>query len=113
MPLLTNGFTNNDALVALLTVESLSFAALAVAVSFSIPSSRVPNLPISVSTIGYIAAAFVTIIAFGALMAWWSIFLTCWPSDFRSQAIAVTLGLAVVGQPVFAWAIARGLKPKE
>jgi hypothetical protein len=108
--LITTGFTANDALIAFLTVESLSFAALAVAVSFATQTNRVPSVP--ARKLAYGAAGFVTVLAFGGLMAWWSIFATHWPSGFRGAAIGVTLALAVVGQPGFAWVIAYGLKPK-
>jgi hypothetical protein len=111
--MLSNGFTNNDALIALLTVESLVFAALAVAVSFSIPGNRVPDLPAPAWVIGHLAAGFVSVVAFGGLMAWWSIFAVCWPNGFRGAAIGVTLGLAIVGQPVFAWIFARGLRAQQ
>lgn len=102
-------FTDANALSALLTVESLLFATLSVAVSFSKPGNRIPNLPVKPETLGHIAAAFISIIAFGALMAWWNIFVESWPCSFRGSVIALALGLAIVGQPLLAWAIARGL----
>lgn len=106
-------FTNSDALMALLTVESLVFAALGVAVSFSMPSNRIPHLSVKVWVLGYLAALFVSIVAFGALMAWWSIFVPHWPSGFRARTVATTLCLAIVGQPGLAWLIAPGLRTKE
>ncbi|HET9197130.1 MAG TPA: hypothetical protein VFN92_02605 [Solirubrobacterales bacterium] len=106
-------FTDANALSALLTVESLLFATLSVAVSFSKPGSRIPNLPLAPQQLGYFAAGFISIIAFGALMAWWSIFTEPWPCEFRGSVIALAIGLAIIGQPIFAWAIARGLGAKE
>jgi hypothetical protein len=110
---LTKGFSNNDALVALLTAESLVFAVLAVAVAFSVPGNRIPNLRLPAWGVGYLAAGFVSIIAFGALMAWWSIFVKSWPHGFRGGAVAVALAMAIVGQPLLAWTIAPGLRAKK
>jgi hypothetical protein len=99
--------------VALLTAESLVFAVLAVAIAFSVPGNRIPNLRLPAWGIGYAAAAFVSIIAFGGAMAWWSLFVTAWPHGFRGSTIAVVLGITVVGQPLLAWMIAPGLRAKK
>jgi hypothetical protein len=106
-------FTDANALSALLTVESLLFATLGVAVSFSEPGKRVPDLPVQPRTLGLLACGFLSVVAFGALMAWWNIFLDPWPCGFRDTVIACSIGAAIVGQPVFAWAIARGMQSKE
>jgi hypothetical protein len=107
------GFTYNDALVALLTVETLAFAGLAAVVAFSVPSNRVRNLPLSLQAMGFLVVAFVTVLAVGAFASWWSIFVTPhWPSGVRADAVAVSLGLAIVAQPVVAGFIAAGLRTK-
>jgi len=106
-------FRYTDALVALLTVETLAFSALAVAVSFSIPSNRIPNLPVKLTTFGALGAAFVTLVAVGAGMAWLGLFRKDWPYGFYNAVISTVLALAIVGQPVFAWMIAAGLRPKR
>jgi hypothetical protein len=86
---------------------------LAVAVAFSVPGNRIPNLRLPAWWVGYLAASFVSIIAFGGAMAWWSIFVISWPHGFRGGAVAVALGLAIVGQPSLAWLIAPGLRAKK
>jgi len=106
-------FTDANALSALLTVESLLLTGLGFAVSLSGPDTRVRDLPVPTFVLGYIATGFLSAVAFGALMAWWNIFVTAWPGDFRGSIIAGSLALAIVGQPLFAWSIARGLRPKR
>ena len=110
---MTSSFSYTDALTILLTSETLVFAALAVVVSFALPSTRVPNLPVSVPVLGFIAVAFVGVIGFGAFLAWWSTFVNHWPKHFQGEAIAVTIAVAVVGQPIFALLLALGLKPVD
>jgi hypothetical protein len=102
-----------DALVALLTVETLAFAALAVAVSFSIPTNRIPNLKVSLPTFGKMAATFVTVVAFGGCVAWMGIFHKHWPHGFYNAVISGVLAISIVVQPAFAWVVALALKPKE
>jgi hypothetical protein len=106
-------FTNANALASLLTVESLLFAALSLATSLSTPGTRVRDLPLPAPVLGLLAASFLTIVAFGAAMAWWSIFVVDWPRDFRGNAVAIALATAIVGQPAFAWAAARGLRARR
>jgi sterol desaturase/sphingolipid hydroxylase (fatty acid hydroxylase superfamily) len=108
-----NVFTDANALATLLTVEGLLFAAVSVALSLSNPGSRVRDTPIAPKTLGYLAATFLSLVAFGALMAWWTIFAVDWPCGFRNSVIALTIGIAIVGQPAFAWAIALGLRTKK
>jgi hypothetical protein len=96
-----------------LTSETLVFAVLALVVSFALPSSRIPNLPLPVFWLGIIAVLFVGAIAFGALMAWWSTFINHWPSHFQGEVIAVVLAVAIVGQPGFALLLACGLRTEE
>jgi hypothetical protein len=105
-------FTDANALASLLTVESLLFAALSVAVTLSNPGSRPRDLRVQPVTLGYLAVGFLGLVAFGAFMAWWSIFATDWPCSFRGSVIAGTLALAILGQPLFAWLIASGLRRK-
>jgi len=103
-------FTDANALASLLTVESLLFAALSIAASLSVPASRVRALPLPAQVLGLLAAGFLSIVAFGAAMAWWSIFAVDWPNSFRESTVAITLAIAILGQPVFAWGVACGLR---
>ncbi len=106
-------FGYGDALVALLTVETLAFAALAVAVSFSIPTNRVPNLLVSLSTIGLLAAGFVTLVAFGGCVAWMGLFHKHWPHGFYNGVVSGVLAISILAQPAFAWIVALGLRAKD
>jgi len=106
-------FGYGDALVALLTLETLAFAALAVAVSFSIPTNRVPDLVVKLPTFGFLAAGFVTLVAFGACVAWMGLFHQDWPHGFYNGVITVVLAVAILAQPVFAWIVAFGLRTKD
>ena len=106
-------FTFTDGLTILLTSETLVFAALAVVVTFALPSNRIPRLPLSVAWMGVLVVLFVALIAFGALMAWWSTFIDHWPAHFQGRAVAVVLAAAIVGQPLFAFLLACGLRNEE
>jgi hypothetical protein len=97
------------ALGTLLTVESLLFAALSVAVSLSAPTSAIRNLRIEPRALGSIASTFLSVVALGAFLCWTGIFLDDWPSNWRGSLIAFITAAAIVGQPIFAWVIARGL----
>lgn len=105
-------FTDANALSTLLTIEGLLFAALSAALGLSNPGSRIRDLPIPAHALGYLAATFLSLVAFGALMAWWSIFAVDWPCSFRGASIAGTIAFAIVGQPVLAWIVARGLRER-
>ena len=106
-------FSDANALSSLLTVESLLFAALALTGSLSAPSAGVRNLALKPKTLGYIVAGFISAVAFGALMAWTKIFLEPGSCDFRRNVIAFVLLIAIVGQPVLSWVLARGLGHKR
>jgi hypothetical protein len=97
----------------LLTVESLLLATLGLAVGLAEPGRRARSLVIQASTLGQIAAGFLSLIAVGAIFAWGRIFLEDWPCSFSGSAIAMTIGLAILGQPVFAWVIALGMRAKD
>jgi len=106
-------FTEVNAFTALLTAESLFFAVLSVVVSLSRPGRDVPDLPVRAINLGYAAVGFLAIVALGALAAWWGIFAHDWPCSLRGNAIAAAIALAVVGQPIFAAIIVRGLRSKD
>jgi hypothetical protein len=90
-------------------VESLLFAALSVAVSLSAPTAAIRNLKIEPRTLGSIAAAFLSIVALGAFLCWTGIFIDDWPCTWRGALVALIIAGAIIGQPIFAWVIARGL----
>jgi len=58
-----------------------------------------------------VAVAALTIIAAGAVMAWWQVFVDHWPrSNLRwLEATAVVIGISA--QPLVSFRAARGIKP--
>jgi hypothetical protein len=104
-------FTDANALTALLTVESLLFAALGLTAALATPGTRVRKLP-TARTLGFVVASFITLVAAGGMLAWSTIYLDHWPCDIRRSLIALVLGLAILGQPLLCWVLARGLGHK-
>jgi hypothetical protein len=102
-------YTDAMALSTLLTVESLLFAALSVAVGLSGPTAAVRNLQISPRALGMIVAAALGFVALGGFLCWTGIFLDSWPCDIRGALVALIIAGAIIGQPIVAWVIARGL----
>jgi hypothetical protein len=105
------GFTVANALAALLTTESLLFAAFGIAVNFStVGQRRIRKLPVSAQTLGAGCVIVLAGVAFGASVAWGKIFLSPFPSAFYGVAIAIALLLAIVAQPIIAALLALGLR---
>jgi hypothetical protein len=104
--------TDPEALVILLTAESLIFAVLSAIIAFAQPGKRIPDLPASAFTLGVAAVALLGFVAFGALMAWIGVFTDPWPCSFRKDAIAVSIAIAILAQPFFAIAITRGMRAR-
>lgn len=99
-----------EALTILLTAESLIFAVLSAAIAFAQPGRRVSALPTSAFTLGLAAVTLLSIVALGALLAWVGVYGNHWPCSLRQDLIALTVATAIVGQPIFAGVIAKGLK---
>jgi hypothetical protein len=112
---LDTGFTDVDALVTLLTAETLLFAALTIVLAFNEVAGRVPALPFGMGAeqLGWVAAAVVAIVAFGAVVAWWDIFGSFCTWNFTRGSEAVSALVGVVAQPLLAIAIARGLHSRS
>lgn len=104
--------TDPEALVILLTAESLIFAVLSAVIAFAQPGKRVPDLPASAFTLGVAAVVLLAFVAFGALMAWIGIYADSWPCSFRENAIAISIAIAIIAQPLFAIVITRGLRSR-
>lgn len=101
-----------EALVVLLTAESLIFAVLSAVIAFAQPGKRVPDLPASAFSLGVAAVVLLAVVALGAVLAWVGIYAEHWPCSFRKDAIAIVIAVAIVTQPLFAIAITRGLRAK-
>jgi hypothetical protein len=104
------GFKMSDALLSLLTVETLLFAALGIAASFAAgEGSRVRNMPVSGEVLGGAAVFVLALVALGAVMAWGNVFLP-FPHPADRIIIAGSLLLAIIAQPVIAVLLAVGLR---
>jgi hypothetical protein len=108
-----SGFTDANALSSLLTVESLLFAAIGASISLSNTGTWVRDLPISARALGFFACGFLSLVAVGGVLSWTIIFGDHWPCDARRAIIALILLVAIVGQPILAWVIAKGLGRKQ
>jgi len=100
-------------LAMLLTAESLIFAVLSATIAFAQPGKRVTALPASAYTLGSCAVGLLVTVALGGLMAWIGVFADHWPCSLRQEIVAVAILIAIVGQPILATAIARGLKVRD
>lgn len=106
-------FNDSEALVVLVTAESLLLAVISVVVAFARGGRDIPDLPAKPFTLGVIATGFLGVIAVGALAAWWGLYIDSWPCSFRGSVIAVAIAVAAVTPPIFAGVITRGLRPKR
>lgn len=103
-------FSSANALSTLLTTESLLFAVFAL--SLNIGSS--PDARTMISGVGAArcAAALLTVLATGALVAWGDVFLCHWPHRFGQWFPAAAMAGGIVAQPIFAWVfVAKVTRP--
>ena len=101
-----------DALVVLVTIETLLFAALSIILTLNDVKDRVPDLPLRAHELGYCAVALIGIVGLGAVTAWAALFGSRWPGGFTRGAEGLAILVGIVVQPVAAWALARGLDSK-
>lgn len=101
-----------DALVLLVTIETLLFAALGIVLTLNETRGRVPDLPLRPRQLGFAATGVVTAVALGALVAWANLFTSPWPHNFTRGAEAAATLVGIVVQPLASWVIAMGLKSK-
>jgi hypothetical protein len=104
---------DSEALVVLITAESLLLAVISVIVVFSRGGRDIPDLPAKPFTLGIVATGFLVAIAVGAIAAWWGLYIGSWPCSFRGSLIALAVAIAAVTPPIFAAVITRGLRPKR
>lgn len=106
-------FTPEEALGTLLTAEGLLLAALSIVLALAAPSGRrVLDLPVRATTVASLAVGLLVVMAFGATLAWGKIYWSSFPADFPGRIIAIVILVAVLAQPVLAWIIAQGAKPR-
>lgn len=108
-------FSPTDALVLLLTIETLLFAALSIVLTLNEVEGRVPALPLNMQPrhLGWAALAVVSVVAFGALVAWANLFASPWPQSFTRTVEGATTFVGIVIQPLASLVIAMGLKSRE
>lgn len=102
--------SNADALVALITVEGLLFAALAVSVTLAGETKTGRPKIVRGSKLAWGITGAILIVSFGAMMAWLEVFTAQCPSGFRGHAIAAAIAIGIVVQPVLAGWIASGVR---
>lgn len=72
----THGLSSSDALTALLTVETLLFAAFAVAAVFLTRREEGWDLPTSAASFGWFVAGSICVVAVGACASWVDVYIT-------------------------------------
>lgn len=95
-------------LSALLTVEGLLLASLAVMASLSAPTLTGRPLPTRAHTAAVVVAFAISVVAIGAGVSVKRLFI-CSPRD-ADLWVAVPLLAGIVVQPAFAWWIAKSLR---
>jgi len=106
------GFTSVNALTALLSTESLLFAALNVALGLTSPVEGGRPLLIGPRKLAFAAFWLLAGVAAGAALAWCDLFLGDWPSDPLALVPIFCLLGGILAQPVFALVIALGIKKR-
>ena len=104
------GLSTADALMTLLTVESLLFTALSVGVALAGATEFGRNLPTSATFYAGSIAFVITLLAVGAGAAWLGAYADSWPSDGREVVAALAIAVGIVAEVVFAWWIVRAIK---
>jgi hypothetical protein len=105
-------FSASQSLTALLTTESLLFAAFNVGVGLSAPIAAGRNISRrGVFLLAVFALVALGLVASAGVLAWWQVFIDHWPASSlrRLEAVGIFVGLIV--QPLFTAVVARSLKP--
>jgi hypothetical protein len=102
--------SNSDALLGLITIESLLFAAFAVSVALAGEFKTGQRKIVRGPKLAWAITATIAAISFGAMMAWLELFVDPCPHGFRGIAIAVTFAAGILAQPILAGWISLGVK---
>ena len=106
----TRQFAPTDALIALLTIESLLFVVFGVTLSFGTGEQSMTVVAGTARRIAVGVAVVLTILSVGAATAWVDVFLSgASTHGFAQWCPAVAIAVGVVTQPVFAWIVVRKL----
>jgi hypothetical protein len=108
-------YTFTAALTTLLSLESLLFAAFTLATNMTSPVAGLRRRwPLPPKVIVGSAVVLLTVVAFGAVMAWIEVFVRSgWPERFAGGAIAVAVVSAAVFQPILATLLALSLRREK
>lgn len=98
------------ALTALLTTESLLFAALSVSVALSGETKSGRMLVSDPFKFGAAVALVISVVAIGAAFAWWGAFAGGWPDGLSAGVASAVLLVPILLEPLFAWWVAASLR---
>ena len=104
-------FTSASALTTLLTVESLMFAALSVAIALSSSRGGPRRLLPQARSMAAQVAGVLTVVGFGASVAWLDIFARDGLFELTRLVPGMCIAVGIVAQPIFAWRLAMSLRP--
>jgi hypothetical protein len=93
----------SDALVVLLTVETLLFAAFAVGAALGATTEFGRPLPTSMAAFGVAVSIVVTLVAAGALAAWSDAYIHHGIHNPYQAVEAAAILVGIVAEVVFAW----------
>lgn len=102
--------SSSDALLGLITVEGLLFAALAVGVALAGEAKTGERKIVRGPKLAWAITAVIVVVSFGAAMAWLELFADGGLRCFRDASVAIALALGIAAQPCLAAWISAGVK---
>jgi hypothetical protein len=108
----TTGLAPSDALVVLVTMETLGLAALSIGAVMAVPITGA-GWGISrgtVAVLAFCATAVLAVLGAAAGLAWSELYLHPWPDDLTSRLVAIGILVGFAAQPFFGLVIALGVK---
>jgi hypothetical protein len=103
-------FAPTNALIALLTIESLLFVVFGVTLSFGTGAQSATVVGGTARCIAIAVAIVLTVLSVGATTAWVDLFVSnASTHGFAQWSPAVAIVVGVITQPVFAWIIVRNV----
>jgi hypothetical protein len=102
----------SEALILLMTVETLLFAGLAVSLALAAPSEHGGNPIVRGPKLAWSISGAILIVSIGAAMAWLDIFTgkQHWPVGFRAWAIAIAVAAGIIVPSVLSGWISKGIE---
>jgi hypothetical protein len=101
-----------QALTVLVTLESLLFAGFNVGLALAIPVAKGRNISQAAAhRLAQFVAGSLTLVAIGALLAWWQAFADPWPHTFQRQCEAIAIAIGISVQPIVSFVATHAIKP--